>query len=161
MLRNAKLFSLEDATKIRSQRQDRSIVLTNGCFDLLHAGHIFSLEQAAEFGELWIALNGDGSIRQLKGPSRPIIGEKERAYMLAALECVVGIFIFDGQRLSRELEIFRPDIYVKSNEYNFETLNAEECSALKRIGAEVKFIPLLEGFSTSMIVNKIQKLIPL
>ncbi|MDR1435294.1 MAG: adenylyltransferase/cytidyltransferase family protein [Puniceicoccales bacterium] len=149
---------MEDAAKIRSQRQNRSIVLTNGCFDLLHVGHIFSLRQAAEFGELWIALNGDGSIRQLKGPSRPIIGEKERAYALAALECVAGIFIFNGQHLSRELEIFHPDIYVKSSDYNLETLNLEERSVLEKIGAEIKFVPLLRGFSTSMIVNKIQKL---
>jgi rfaE bifunctional protein nucleotidyltransferase chain/domain len=140
MLTHPKLFSFEEATKIRNQHRNRTIVLTNGCFDLLHAGHVFSLQQAAKFGELWIALNGDESIRQLKGPSRPIVGERERAYMLAALECVSGIFIFTHQRLIRELEIFRPDIYVKSTEYSLETLHREERLVLAKIGADVKFV---------------------
>jgi rfaE bifunctional protein nucleotidyltransferase chain/domain len=155
---NSKLFSLEEATKIRNQPRNRTIVLTNGCFDLLHAGHVFSLQQAAKFGELWIALNGDESIRQLKGPSRPIVGEWERAYMLAALACVSGIFIFTSQRLSRELEIFHPDIYVKSTDYNLETLNAEERLILQKIGADVKFVQTLPHCSTTALVEKIQNM---
>jgi rfaE bifunctional protein nucleotidyltransferase chain/domain len=158
MWTNSKLFSLEEATKIRNQPRSRAIVLTNGCFDLLHAGHVFSLQQAAKFGELWIALNGDESIRQLKGPSRPIVGERERAYMLAALECVSGVFIFTNQRLIRELEIFYPDIYVKSMDYNFETLDAEERLVLQKIGADVKFVQTLPHCSTTALVEKIQNM---
>jgi rfaE bifunctional protein nucleotidyltransferase chain/domain len=158
MLVNRKLFPFEKAVQIRQKCKSFSIVLTNGCFDLLHSGHIFSLQQAARFGELWVALNGDASIRQLKGPQRPVIGERERAYTLAALECVRGIFIFDGLRLARELEIFRPDIYVKSSDYAPETLDPEERSALEKIGAKIEFVPLLPNFSTSQIIKKIQQL---
>jgi D-beta-D-heptose 7-phosphate kinase/D-beta-D-heptose 1-phosphate adenosyltransferase len=147
VLANPKLFSLGDAVAIRNRRWDRAIVLTNGCFDLLHAGHIFSLQQAAQFGELWVALNGDGSIRRLKGTSRPFIGERERAYMLSALECVSGIFIFTDQHLANELAIFHPDIYVKSSDYTVETLNAEERT-------EIKFVKTLSGFSTTSLVKK-------
>ncbi|MDR2812192.1 MAG: adenylyltransferase/cytidyltransferase family protein [Puniceicoccales bacterium] len=156
MLANPKLFSLEEATKIRNQHRNRTIVLTNGCFDLLHAGHVFSLQQAASFGELWIALNGDESIHQLKGPLRPIIGEWERAYVLAALECVSGIFIFPNQRLTRELEIFHPDIYVKSTDYNLQTLHGEERLVLEKIGATVKFVQTLPNLSTTILINRIQ-----
>ncbi|MDR1590734.1 MAG: adenylyltransferase/cytidyltransferase family protein [Puniceicoccales bacterium] len=156
MLVNLKLFSLKEAVTIRNRHQDRKIVLTNGCFDLLHVGHIFSLQQAAQFGELWVALNGDESIRQLKGPSRPIVGERERAYMLAALECVAGIFIFANRHLNRELEIFRPDIYVKSADYSLETLDPEERFALEKIDAEVKFVQIIHEFSTSLLIDKIK-----
>ncbi|MDR3317593.1 MAG: adenylyltransferase/cytidyltransferase family protein [Puniceicoccales bacterium] len=158
ILSNPKLFSLEEAVKIREQRRDRNIVLTNGCFDLLHMGHIFSLQQAAEFGELWVALNSDASIRQLKGMTRPIIVEQERAYMLAALECVSGIFIFNGQRLTHELENFHPDIYVKSADYTIETLNSNERAVLEKMGIKIQFVDLLEGCSTSKIIQKIQTL---
>ncbi|MDR1303413.1 MAG: adenylyltransferase/cytidyltransferase family protein [Puniceicoccales bacterium] len=158
MLANPKLFPFEEAVQIRRKCKNRDIVLTNGCFDLLHAGHVFSLQQAARFGELWVALNGDASIHRLKGPQRPVIGERERAYMLAALECVRGIFIFDGPRLARELEIFRPDIYVKSSDYTRETLDLEEYSALKKIDARIEFVPRLPNFSTSQIIKKIQQL---
>jgi D-beta-D-heptose 7-phosphate kinase/D-beta-D-heptose 1-phosphate adenosyltransferase len=157
MLTNPKLFSLQDAVMVREQRRDRPIVLTNGCFDLLHAGHIFSLQQAVKLGELWVALNGDGSMRQLKGPSRPIIGERERAYMLAALECVSGIFIFTDQHLAKELELFHPDIYVKSSDYAIETLNKEEYSILKKMGVDIKFAKILPNFSTSSLIKKIQE----
>ncbi|MDR0590519.1 MAG: adenylyltransferase/cytidyltransferase family protein [Puniceicoccales bacterium] len=158
MLANPKLFSFEEAVQIRQKCKNYDIVLTNGCFDLLHSGHIFSLQRAARFGELWVALNGDASIHRLKGPQRPIIGERERAYMLAALECVRGIFMFGGLRLARELEIFRPDIYVKSSDYTLETLDPEERSTLEKIGAKIEFVPLLPNRSTSQIIKKIQQL---
>jgi rfaE bifunctional protein nucleotidyltransferase chain/domain len=158
VLINPKLFSLEDAVAIRNQRRNRVIVLTNGCFDLLHTGHVFSLQQAAQFGELWVALNGDGSICQLKGPSRPIIGEQERAYMLSALECVMGIFIFTDQHLAKELEIFCPDVYAKSADYTLETLNTKERMVLEKIGAEVKFVQTLPNFSTTHLIKKIRNI---
>ncbi|MDR2201002.1 MAG: adenylyltransferase/cytidyltransferase family protein [Puniceicoccales bacterium] len=158
MLTNKKLFSLQEAATLRRQRHDRTIVLTNGCFDLLHGGHIFSLQRAAQFGELWVALNGDESIRRLKGESRPIIGEWERAYLLAALECVTGIFIFRGQHLAKELEIFHPDVYVKSSDYSRETLNGEERSVLEKMNTRIEFVPLWKGLSTSAIVDKIKGL---
>jgi rfaE bifunctional protein nucleotidyltransferase chain/domain len=156
MWTNPKLFSPEDAVAIRNRQSDRAVVLTNGCFDLLHAGHIFSLQQAAQFGELWVALNGDDSIRRLKGASRPFIGERERAYMLSALECVSGIFIFTDRHLAKELEIFHPDIYVKSSDYTLQTLNAEEVSVLEKMHTEIKFAQMLPGFSTTSLVKKIQ-----
>ncbi|MDR2806888.1 MAG: adenylyltransferase/cytidyltransferase family protein [Puniceicoccales bacterium] len=155
LIHNPKLFSFEEAIAQRRQHCDRTIVLTNGCFDLLHAGHVFSLQQAAQWGELWVALNGDDSVRLLKGTSRPIIGEQNRAYLLAALECVYGIFIFQTPHLASILECFSPDIYVKSADYTLATLHNEERLVLEKIGATIKFVPLFPGLSTSIIIRKI------
>lgn len=150
----SKLHSLSEAITIREQ-ENAPVVLTNGCFDLLHVGHILSLNYAAQYGKLWIALNGDASIKKLKGASRPIFSENERAYMLSALECVSGIFIFNSERPDMEIEKFRPNIYVKSADYNLNNLNPDEKRSLEKISAKIYFSPLIEGFSTSKIIQKI------
>jgi rfaE bifunctional protein nucleotidyltransferase chain/domain len=170
-----KLFEFSEACVRREElRKDRKVVaLTNGCFDLLHAGHVFSLESAkASCDSLWIALNSDSSVRSLKcgdanffpknaasksrTADRPIFGELERAYVLSALKVVDGIFIFHGTRLAMEIVKFCPDIYVKSADYTLETLDPSEMKALQSIGATVKFVPFLEGFSSTSIVSKIR-----
>lgn len=133
------------------------MVLTNGCFDLLHAGHVCSLENAAKQGDsLWVALNSDLSIRRLKGAFRPIFPEIVRAYILSALECVSGIFIFDGERLVREISLFKPDVYVKSGDYDLEKLDKMEFRALRDVRAEIKFVPFMEGLSTTAIISSIK-----
>ncbi len=157
-LLNTKLFDFKTACTIREQlrAEDKRVVLTNGCFDLLHAGHIYSLSQAATYGQsLWIALNSDTSIKALKGPNRPIFGEKIRAYMLSALEKVQGIFIFNEATLTKEILKFQPDIYVKSGDYTLSNLNPEERSALQLINADIRFVSFLDGFSATNIINKI------
>ena len=152
----AKLFSFSEALKIRQKQ--KNVVLTNGCFDLLHPGHIASLTYAAHYGNLWVALDSDQNVKILKGTSRPVMNEKERAYMLSALECVFGIFIFGPGELAAKIEQFHPDVYVKSADYNLETLNPNERLMLQKIGAKIEFAPLSPGMSTTQLIQKIQHL---
>lgn len=161
ILQNPKLHTLAEAQRLREnlRKQKQSFILTNGCFDLLHPGHLFYLKQAAQLGDsLWIALNGDQSIKALKGPTRPLQKQDERAYMLAGLECVKGIIIFDSLRLDQEILLLQPDIYVKAGDYTLEKLNAQERKALEAVKAKIHFAPFLEGYSTSSIVEYIRKL---
>ena len=155
---NLGFLSIDEARKIRSEKrtQGKSIVLTNGCFDLLHVGHIYSLQAASKLGdELWVALNSDCSIRNLKGPNRPIYTEKQRAFMLLALSCVDLVFLFDGINLSQEIKLIQPDLYVKSGDYNLDSLNPQEKSVLESSGTRIKFVPFLNGLSTSSTIAKI------
>ena len=154
-----KLFTIDSACVERERLRNigKKVVLTNGCFDLLHVGHVSSLENARKFGDsLWIALNSDKSIKKLKGASRPIFSEKERAYMLSALEVVDGIFIFSENRLVDEILQFRPDIYVKSGDYTLDNLDPSEHKALISVGAEIKFVSFVSGFSTTSTIRKIR-----
>ena len=154
----SKLVSIHDACRARVAlaHAGKRVVLTNGCFDVLHPGHIFSLEQAHTFGDsLWVALNSDDSVKHLKGPDRPIFTENMRAYMLSALSVVDGIFIFQNPRLTNEILQFAPDVYVKSGDYTMETLDRDERHALETIAAEIHFIPYLAGYSTTQIIQRI------
>ncbi|MDR3144052.1 MAG: adenylyltransferase/cytidyltransferase family protein [Puniceicoccales bacterium] len=153
-----KLFSFADACSVAQKLRNggRRIVLTNGCFDIVHAGHVFALESAKKFGDsLWVAMNSDSSVRALKGNTRPIFGERARAYVLSALEAVDGIFIFDGKRLTDEILRFRPDVYVKSGDYSIDTLDTTELRALRTAAVQIQFVPFVSGFSTTAIVEKL------
>ncbi len=156
---NPKLFkTLEDAVARREilREQGKKLVLTNGCFDLLHCGHVYYLREAAKLGdELWIGLNGADSVRALKGPTRPVQGDLERAFTLGALEFVSGVFFFHTPRLDKEIRALKPDVYAKAGDYTLETLNADERAALLDVGAEIKFLPFLPGFSTTSLIAKI------
>ncbi len=157
-LENPKLWSLEEAKRRRYALQvtGRKLVLTNGVFDLLHTGHLYFLRQAAGLGDaLVIALNGDTSTRALKGPSRPVQSELERAYALGQLSVVTGIVIFQTERLDAEIRSLSPDIYVKAGDYDLESLDSEERRALESVGAEVQFLSFLEGYSTTRLIDKI------
>lgn len=156
---NPKLFkTLADAVARREilREQGKKLVLTNGCFDLLHCGHVYYLREAAKLGdELWIGLNGADSVRALKGPTRPVQGDLERAFTLGALEFVSGVFFFHTPRLDNEIRALKPDVYAKAGDYTLETLNADERAALLDVGAEIKFLPFLPGFSTTSLIAKI------
>ena len=155
----SKLFSLDAACELREsfRKQGKVVVFTNGCFDMLHVGHVFSLQQAAELGDrLFVAINSDDSVKALKGATRPLMDETERAYMLSALECVSGVFIFNSKRLTNEILRFKPDIYVKSGDYTLDTLDPEERAALESVGAGIKFLKFLNGFSTTSLIEKIK-----
>lgn len=157
-LENHKLHSLSEAVRIREVLRDKgkTFVLTNGCFDLIHPGHLSYLREAKQKGDvLWIALNGEKSVKTLKGPTRPILNDAERAYMLANLEVIDGIIIFNTPRLNNEILALKPDIYVKAGDYTLETLNSEERSALQTVGAKIEFIPFLQGYSTTNLIHKI------
>jgi rfaE bifunctional protein nucleotidyltransferase chain/domain len=158
-LDNPKLRNLEHTVTQRKKLRaaGRRVVLTNGVFDLLHTGHLYYLQQARRLGDaLIVALNGDASVRALKGPTRPVQSEIERAYALAALACVDGIVIFHEPRLTAEIRAIRPDVYCKAGDYTLEKLDPGERAALEEAGAEIRFMPYLEGFSTTKLIAKIK-----
>ena len=134
-------------------------VATNGCFDLLHAGHVAYLEAARSLGDaLLVGLNGDSSVRELKGPTRPLNAEADRARVLAALECVSAVVVFPEKRAVRFLSEARPDLYVKGGDYTLETIDQDERRAVESGGGRIVFIPFLPGRSTTGLVAKIQTL---
>ncbi len=158
-LDNPKLRTLADTVAWREQirREGRRVVLTNGVFDLLHTGHLFYLQQARALGDaLVIALNADASVRALKGPTRPVQTEEQRAYALGALACVDAVTIFREPRLTAEIRALRPDVYCKAGDYTLERLNAEERGALEEVGARIEFLPFLPGFSTTQLIARIK-----
>lgn len=155
---NPKLITLEVAEekRLRIAKEGKQLVITNGCFDLLHPGHLYFLQEAAKQGdELWILLNSNASIQELKGPQRPVQGELERAYGLAALECVSHIVVFNTLRLTKEIIALKPNTYAKAGDYTLEKLDPGEREALEKVGASIKFLPFLEGFSTTSLIQKI------
>ena len=138
----------------------KKLVATNGCFDLLHVGHVRYLQAARALGDfLIVGMNNDHSVGDLKGRARPIVPERDRAEVLAALQCVDLVTIFPETRATRFLLAAKPAIYAKGGDYNSETLNKEETAALKRIGAEIRLIPYQPGYSTSRLIAEICKTI--
>lgn len=139
--------------------QDRKLVLTNGCFDLLHPGHVRYLQAARALGDaLVVALNGDDSVRALKGEGRPLNTERDRAEVVAALECVSYVVIFQEVRVTSLLEKVRPAIYVKGGDYTPATLHPEERAALEKIGSAIRILPFEPGYSTSSLIERMKKL---
>jgi len=136
----------------------KKLVVTNGCFDLLHVGHVRYLQTARALGDgLAVGLNGDRSVRELKGIGRPINNEQDRAEVLAALECVDLITIFPEIRATQFISASMPAVYVKGGDYSSETLNPEERAILQKIGAEIRIIPFEKGYSTSLLLEKLRK----
>ena len=139
--------------------EGRKLVLTNGCFDLLHAGHVRYLQTARALGDaLVVAINGDQSVRLLKGDGRPLNSEKDRAEVVAALESVDHVVVFPEARVTRVIEEVRPAIYVKGGDYTPATLNPEERAALEKAGAEIKIVPFEPGHSTSGLIERMKAL---
>ena len=135
----------------------KKVVFTNGCFDLLHVGHVRYLREARELGDaLILALNGDASVRALKGEGRPINTAEDRAEILTALEFVDRVVVFDEPRVTGLIDKIRPHIYTKGGDYTLESLNPEERGALERVDAEIAILSLVEGKSTSATLTKLQ-----
>ena len=152
------LSTPEELATLRAQMdaQGQKLVLTNGCFDLLHVGHVRYLRQARELGDaLVIALNSDASVRALKGPTRPVTTEEDRAEILRALACVDRVVVFDEPRVTRLIEAIRPHIYTKGGDYSVDTLNPEEKAALDQVGAKIEILPLVAGRSTTANLKKL------
>lgn len=142
------------AARMRAAPDRFRWVFTNGCFDLLHAGHVASLEAARSLGDgLVVGLNSDRSVRALKGPARPVIPEGDRAIVLAALECVDAVVVFDEATPEALLDILRPQIHAKGGDYRAEEL--PEYQLVLSWGGEVRILPLLEGRSTTSILSRI------
>ena len=156
-----KIVNAEQARAVADAMREsgRKLVFTNGCFDLLHVGHVRYLEAARALGDaLLVAINGDDSVRVLKGESRPLNSESNRAEVVAALACVDHVVIFPEVRATALLEKVRPAIYVKGGDYTPDSLHAEERYALQRIGTEIKILPFEAGHSTSDLLGKIKTL---
>jgi rfaE bifunctional protein nucleotidyltransferase chain/domain len=137
----------------------RKLVVTNGCFDILHLGHVTYMETARNFGgALLVGVNGDEAARQLKGAGRPVNSETDRAAVLAALESVDGVCIFSGKTAVNFLERAQPDIYVKGGDYTLGTLNQDERRAVENSGGKIMIIPFVPGKSTSALLEKIAQL---
>jgi rfaE bifunctional protein nucleotidyltransferase chain/domain len=145
---------LEDAAQLKKRYPGKTIVLTNGCFDLLHVGHVRYLFAAKQLGDvLVVGLNGDESVRELKGPTRPINSESDRAELLAALEMVDHVVIFHEKRATRLVQELRPDVYAKGGDYTIETLNPEELAALQEVNARIEILPHMTGKSTTQLIE--------
>ena len=140
----------------RDKRHGRLVVFTNGCFDLLHPGHIRSLELARAMGDvLIVGLNSDASVRQLKGKGRPVIPERERAEILAAFESVDAVVIFDGLTPREVIAALLPDILVKGGDWPGDQIVGRE--EVESAGGRVVSIPVVPGYSTTAILQKIRQ----
>lgn len=139
--------------KLRSE--NKTIVFTNGCFDILHAGHVRYLKESKSKGDvLIVGLNSDSSIKKIKGESRPINNEQDRTEVLSALENVNYIMVFNETTPVKLLDKIKPDIYTKGADYTIETL--PEADTVIKNGGRVEFIKLVEGKSTTKIIDKIK-----
>jgi rfaE bifunctional protein nucleotidyltransferase chain/domain len=157
---NPKIVELEELADrcARLRAVGKKIVATNGCFDLLHAGHVRYLQAARELGDvLAIGLNGDHSVRELKGAGRPLRSANDRAEILAALQCVDLVTVFPQIRATEFLAAVSPAVYVKGGDYAVDTLNEDERSVLNKAGAEIRLIPFEAGYSTSRLIEQICK----
>ncbi len=130
------------------------IALATGCFDLLHVGHIKLLESAAEHGILFVGVNDDESVRQLKGPTRPINNEQDRMAVLAGLECVQGVFLIHGTNVANTINKVAPNAWIKGGNYTIDTLNKEEVIAAQDMLCDIVLVPMVEGKSSTAVINK-------
>lgn len=140
--------------RVRSwQAQGLKVVFTNGCFDLLHLGHVTLLDRARRYGDrLIVGINSDASVRKLKGPSRPVVPEHARARVLAGLEAVDGVVVFDEPTPLELMLILEPDVIVKGGDYVAdEIVGAKE---VRSWGGKVRIVPFVDGFSTTTLIAK-------
>lgn len=152
------LSTVEDLSAWRDELHaaGKRLVFTNGCFDLLHTGHTRYLQQARDLGDaLVVALNSDASVRELKGPSRPINCEADRAEILRALRSVDAVVVFSEPRATGLIQSIRPHIYSKGGDYTEESLNPEEREALQAVGTEIRILPIVEGKSTTATLKRL------
>jgi len=159
MLKNEKIISREQARQMtrRLQAEGRKVVFTNGCFDILHVGHIELLEAARRLGDvLIVGINSDASVRRLKGPHRPVTDETDRARILAALAVVDFIVIFGEDTPQVLIGEIIPDILVKGGDYNLDTIIGRDI--VESHGGQIVVFPLVQGKSTSDLINKLFRL---
>ena len=147
----AELTQASDRLRTESKR----LVFTDGCFDLLHVSHVRYLQAARELGDaLAVGINGDASVRALKGEGRPLNRQGDRAAVIAALESVDYVVVFPEVRATALLELIRPAIYAKGGDYTADSLNPEERRVLEAIGAEICIIPFESGYSTTSLIDR-------
>ncbi|NUM32139.1 MAG: D-glycero-beta-D-manno-heptose 1-phosphate adenylyltransferase [Bacteroidetes bacterium] len=152
-----KIIEPTQALKLREQWkiEGQKVIFTNGCFDILHRGHIDYLNKASELGnKLIVAVNSDNSVKKLKGENRPIQDEVSRTEILASLSCVDAVVVFDDNTPYELIKLLKPDVLVKGSDYKVEEIVGYDI--LKETGGEVKLIEYLPGYSTSLIEKKIK-----
>ncbi len=153
------LSTVDEVRNLRAKlhAQGKKLVFTNGVFDVLHVGHVRYLRQARALGDaLVIALNSDDSVRALKGPTRPVNSQDDRAETLRALACVDAVVLFEETRATKLIEAIQPHVYTKGGDYTVDSLNPEERAALERAGAEIQILPLVQGRSTTATLQRLQ-----
>ena len=155
---NSKILTFDQlgAESGRLRVEGKRVVATNGCFDILHVGHVRYLAAARKLGDvLVVGLNGDDSVRQLKGRARPVNRERDRAEVLTALESVDYVTIFPEKQATNFLRAAQPAVYAKGGDYTADTLDLEERAVLDEFGTRIEIIPFERGYSTSELLTRI------
>ncbi len=156
-----KLVSLVQLTTIVNQARSnrKKIVWTNGCFDIIHAGHVDYLERSKAYGDLLVVgLNSDESVKKLKGDNRPVFSEMDRAKVLCSIIFVDYVIIFSHTSPIKMIDLLKPDYYIKGGDYTIDTIDQDERKVVEGYGGEIMLLPMVEGVSSSIIVEKIRKL---
>ena len=154
-----KLVAQKDLQKLvrRLRRAGKKVVWTNGCFDVLHVGHVRYLDAARRLGDvLIVGVNSDGSTRKLKGPGRPVVPERHRAEIVASLSAVDYVVVFGARSPARLLGIVTPDIFVKGGDYNLETVDPVERATVEKHGGQLAFISFVRGQSTTRMLRRMR-----
>ena len=151
-----KTLSRNALARFRAKNRKKIIVFTNGCFDILHRGHVELLLEAKGFGDiLVVGLNSDASVRRLKGRGRPLVGEKDRAFVLGALEAVDRVVIFGEDTPLEAIRALEPDVLVKGAEYGREEIVG--AGFVEERGGRVERVPMRKGFSTTSLIKKVRR----
>lgn len=157
MVVSGKVKSLDELKSItvQARRNGKTVVFTNGCFDLLHRGHVHVLREAKALGDiLVVAINSDGSVKAIKGPNRPVLSESDRAELVAAMEMVDYVALFDEPDPYKMIAAIRPNVLVKGGDWGPEEIVGADI--VKQDGGKVAVIPYLKGFSTTEIIERIR-----
>ena len=155
-IRNKCLSLPQLLERLNAVREGKKVVFTNGCFDVIHRGHVSYLAQARDLGDLLVlGLNSDSSVRRLKGPTRPVNDEESRALVLASLECVDYVVLFDEDTPYRLIDAVQPDILVKGGDYQIDQIVGYDI--VKAHGGEVLTLPFVDGFSSTSIINRLKQ----
>jgi formyltetrahydrofolate-dependent phosphoribosylglycinamide formyltransferase len=160
VMKSSEAITAEQAAEWRDSLDalGKRLVFTSGCFDILHAGHVRYLAQARALGDaLVVGMNGDESVRALKGPGRPVHEEADRAEVLLGLAAVDAVVIFHSARTTELIRMIRPHVFAKGGDYTVATLNPEERGALEAYGAEIRILPVVAGRSTSATLAKLSE----
>jgi D-glycero-beta-D-manno-heptose 1-phosphate adenylyltransferase len=155
----AKILSAENLLSWRNALRSagKKLVVTNGVFDILHVGHATYLEAARNLGDaLLVGITCDAGVRELKGPTRPVNNENDRAMLLGALESVSGVYIFPETTALKFLSAVEPDIYTKGGDYTIDTINQDERRLMEKRGGKIVILPGVEGKSTSALLEKVR-----
>lgn len=152
----AQIVELREAVLMADKyhRNGEPIVFTNGCFDLLHRGHVELLTRASSYGKLFVGINDDAAVRSLKGPTRPVNQEADRAFVVAELRCVAVVVIIRDANMAEALRRLAPDHWAKGGDYTLDTLNKEEVLAAHEAGTEIVLLPHLTDVSSTKLMER-------